>query len=58
MGLHGDRLLDQEAIFSINGTEVLRVPSGELDYTDGFYGVRMNHNLTIQFSDLTVTPGD
>ncbi len=44
-----------QMIFSANGTEVFRKAATGL-YTDGNYGVRLNHNLTIQVSDLGVTP--
>ena len=52
----GVQVMGDEVAFMINGTEVLRVPSEEV-YTDGNYGVRMNHNLTIRFSDLGVVAG-
>lgn len=45
-----------EVAFFVNGTEVLRRPAEGL-YTDGNYGVRLNHNLTIRFSDLAVEAG-
>lgn len=45
-----------EAIFRVNGTEVLRIPRGDL-YSDGYVGVRLNHNLTIEVTDLRVIPG-
>jgi hypothetical protein len=50
------QVTDAEVVFMVNGTEVLRRPAEGL-YTDGMYGVRANHNLTIQVSGLTVTTG-
>ncbi len=48
---------DTEVVFMVNGTEVLRRPADGL-YVNGLYGVRANHNLTIQVSDLGITSGD
>lgn len=45
-----------EVIFMVNGTEVHRGAKADL-FTDGHYGVRANHNLTIRFSGLEVSPG-
>jgi hypothetical protein len=50
------QVTDAEVVFMVNGTEVLRRPSEGI-YTDGMYGVRANHNLTIQVSNLTVETG-
>lgn len=50
------QVMADEIAYMINGTEVLRTPR-EGTYADGYYGVRMNHNLTIQFSGLAMTAG-
>lgn len=50
------QVMADEIAFMVNGTEVLRAPREGI-YADGFYGVRMNHNLTIQFSGLTMSGG-
>jgi len=50
------QVTDTEVVFMVNGTEVLRRPAEGI-YTDGNYGVRANHNLTIQVSDLGVVTG-
>lgn len=47
---------EAETVFLVNGTEVFRADNSRL-HTDGTYGVRMNHNLTIQFSGLEVSGG-
>lgn len=44
-----------QMIFLANGTEVFRKAATGL-YTDGNFGVRLNHNLTIQVSNLAVKP--
>ncbi len=45
-----------EVIFRVNGTEVHRGAKADL-FTDGNYGVRANHNLTIRFSTPEVSTG-
>lgn len=45
-----------EVVFMVNGTEVHRGAKADL-FTDGQYGMRANHNLTIRFSDLGVMGG-
>ncbi len=49
------RVQNGQMIFLANGTEVFRKPSAGL-HTDGNVGVRLNHNLTIQVSNLAVKP--
>ena len=45
-----------DAVFMINGTEVLRIAKSEI-LTDGLYGVRANHQMTVQFTDPVVEGG-
>ena len=47
---------ETETAFMVNGTEVFRVANSEI-HTDGMYGVRVNHNLTIDFRGLKVEAG-
>jgi len=47
---------ETETAFMVNGTEVFRVANTEI-HTDGTYGVRVNHNLTIEVRDLMVDAG-
>lgn len=47
---------ETETAFMVNGTEVFRAANSEL-HTEGMYGVRVNHNLTIEFRDLMVEAG-
>lgn len=49
------RVQGGQMVFLANGTEIFRHAAKGL-YTDGNYGVRLNHNLTIQVSDLGVQP--
>lgn len=44
---------DSETVFRVNGTEVHRAATADLP-TDGLFGVRLNHNLTIRVTDLAV----
>ena len=39
--------------FKVNGTEVYSAPAASVD-TDGFVGLRINHNLSIHIENLTV----
>ncbi|RMH15320.1 MAG: hypothetical protein D6701_10145 [Gemmatimonadetes bacterium] len=41
---------EEDVIFRANGQEVFRAPRSEL-YTDGVYGIRLNHNL-----DMIISP--
>jgi hypothetical protein len=45
-----------DAVFMINGTEVLRIAKSEIP-ADGLYGVRANHQMTVQFTDPVVEGG-
>lgn len=40
-----------EVVFSINGTEVNRLPAADL-HTDGMYGFRIGHRLDVTVSDV------
>lgn len=44
----------ETVVFSINGTEVHRVPRSQLD-TDGVIGLRVNHALNLHFSKIAIT---
>ena len=46
----------EEVAFSVNGTEVFRASKQDL-VTDGHWGIRANHNMTVWFSDLEMTGG-
>ena len=41
---------------SVNGTQVAALPGAHLGSTDGYVGLRVNHNLDVHVSDFTVTP--
>ena len=45
-----------DAVFMINGAEVLRIAKSEIP-ADGLYGVRANHQMTVQFTDPVVEGG-
>ncbi|MEK9502375.1 hypothetical protein WI372_15385 [Gemmatimonadota bacterium DH-20] len=47
---------DSETVFRVNGAEVHRAATADLP-TDGLFGVRLNHNLTIRVTDLAVDGG-
>ena len=40
-------------IFSVNGTEVHRVPKADM-YTDGIVGLRLNHNLDMHIDNFNI----
>jgi hypothetical protein len=42
----GARVVGDEVIFTVNGTEVARRPASEID-PDGIFGFRVNHNLDV-----------
>jgi hypothetical protein len=46
----------QDAIFKLNGQEVHRHPKAEI-YTEGVWGVRLNHNLDMRVKNLKNYPG-
>ena len=48
---------ESEVAFSVNGTEVARVPRENVQ-TDGVAGLRINHALNVHVSDISVTPLD
>lgn len=66
-GPHDDKRADEHSVkdvleikvaadttaFLVNGTEVARVPTTEID-TDGIVGLRVNHQLNIHVSSLDV----
>lgn len=41
---------------SVNGTQVAAIPGAHIGNTDGFVGLRVNHNLDVHVSNFTVTP--
>jgi hypothetical protein len=41
---------------SVNGTQVAAMPGAHVGSTDGYVGLRVNHNLDVHVSDFTVTP--
>jgi hypothetical protein len=41
---------------SVNGTQVAAIPGAHIGNTDGYVGLRVNHNLDVHVSDFTVTP--
>lgn len=41
----------EDVVFKLNGQEVHRAKTADL-YTDGIWGVRLNHNLDMRISDL------
>lgn len=41
---------------SVNGTQVAALPGAHVGSTDGFVGLRVNHNLDVHVSDFTITP--
>lgn len=49
----GIRVMDGNVMFMVNGAEVYRRAAADLS-TDGIFGVRVNQDLTILFSDLEV----
>jgi len=44
---------DGNVIFTVNGTEVDRVPVADL-YTDGIVGLRLNHNLDMHIDNFKI----
>jgi hypothetical protein len=40
----------------VNGTQVAAIAGPHIGSTDGFVGLRVNHNLDVHVSDFTVTP--
>jgi hypothetical protein len=46
----------EETAFMVNGTEVFRAPNSEIN-TDGHWGIRANHNMTVWFSELEMRGG-
>jgi hypothetical protein len=41
---------------SVNGTQVAALPGSHVGSTDGYVGLRVNHNLDVHVSNFTVTP--
>lgn len=41
---------------SVNGTQVAALPGAHVGSTDGFVGLRVNHNLDVHVADFTITP--
>jgi hypothetical protein len=48
------RVAPDATAFLVNGTEVARVPSKDID-TDGIVGLRVNHSLNIHVSSLDIS---
>ena len=40
----------------VNGVQVAALPGAHVGSTDGYVGLRVNHNLDVHISDLAVTP--
>ena len=40
----------------VNGVQVASLPASQVGNTDGYVGVRVNHNLDVHISDFVVTP--
>jgi hypothetical protein len=40
---------------SVNGTQVAALPGGHVGSTDGYVGLRVNHNLDVHVSEFTIT---
>lgn len=40
----------------VNGVQVAALPGGHVGSTDGYVGLRVNHNLDVHISDFVVTP--
>jgi hypothetical protein len=40
----------------VNGKQVAAIEGSHLGGTDGFVGLRVNHNLAVHVAELTVTP--
>lgn len=40
----------------VNGAQVAAIPGGHLGSTDGFVGLRVNHNLDVHISDFAISP--
>lgn len=40
----------------VNGVQVAAMPGAHVGSTDGFVGLRVNHNLDVHVSDLVLTP--
>ncbi len=45
-----------DTVFKLNGTEMHREKTADI-YTDGVWGVRLNHNLDMRITALGLTPG-
>ncbi|HET9012022.1 MAG TPA: hypothetical protein VFN38_09435 [Gemmatimonadaceae bacterium] len=41
---------------SVNGTQVAALPGAHVGSTDGFVGLRVNHNLDVHVAEFTITP--
>jgi hypothetical protein len=41
---------------SVNGTQVAALPGSHVGSTDGYVGLRVNHNLDVHVDNFTVTP--
>jgi hypothetical protein len=41
---------------SVNGAQVAALPGSHVGSTDGYVGLRVNHNLDVHISDFSVTP--
>ena len=41
----------------VNGVQVAALPGAQVGSTDGYVGLRVNHNLDVHISDFVVTPG-
>jgi hypothetical protein len=47
----GARVAGSDLVFTVNGTEVARLPRSQVN-TDGVFGLRVNHNLDVQIDQV------
>jgi hypothetical protein len=40
----------------VNGVQVAALPGSHVGSTDGYVGLRVNHNLDVHISDFVVSP--
>ena len=40
----------------VNGTQIAAMPGAHMGSTDGFVGLRVNHNLDVHVADFTISP--
>jgi hypothetical protein len=40
----------------VNGKQIAAMPGSHMGSTDGYVGLRVNHNLDVHVADFTITP--